>query len=267
MAGVEAGSSSVADISGLRLNSNRPDDVQISADADLISPGLLLATVTESGALYTTVANRLNDGREDDDKFSIVPEDELLDRVEDWLSEERLKAIETGLVYDEANPVLLLALPNVEIGYEEIVQTWASARSGKLWEWGGRIAFLQQWPAGKLSGYNASSTDDSSVRFVAIETGYDSDRSGPREKQLAELRGVQADYPEVETASIFEGGVLANRYSNNPNPRWPDAYVRAIEVPEDGDGRIPNAGVNSDGKAYVDDSRLGRHGVARRLVR
>ena len=231
-----------------------------------VTSEMLIATVDESGQWYTKVAKDLNAGRRSKkSKVQVVPEDELAGRAEAWLSDERLRAAEEGLHYLEDKPLIIMPLPNTPVSHEEVVNTWADARGGKLWQWGGRMAFLKQWPADQLSGYDQRQSEDP-VRFVAIETGYEADRQGDRDEQLRALKGVQARHPNVRSATIFEGGVLANRYSDETRPDWHDTYVRAIEVKPDSGGLFPHAYVSVDGGAFVDVSIVEGGDVSRRAV-
>ena len=231
-----------------------------------VTSEMLIATVDESGQWYTKVAKDLNAGRRSKkSKVQVVPEDELAGRAEAWLSDERLRAAEEGLHYLEDKPLIIMPLPNTPVSHEEVVNTWADARGGKLWQWGGRMAFLKQWPADQLSGYDQRQSEDP-VRFVAIETGYEADRQGDRDEQLRALKGVQARHPNVRSATIFEGGVLANRYSDETRPDWHDTYVRAIEVKPDSDGDFPGAYVRDGGEAVVVFSFVEYDYVSRRAV-
>ena len=226
---------------------------------------LLVATLDQSGAWYTKVATDLNEGRAKKQKVQIVPENELPGRAKAWLTNDRLKATEGGgLYYEEDSPLVVMALPNTPVSHEESVQTWANARNGRIWDWGGRLAFLKQWSADQLSGYDPSKAQEP-VRFVAIETGYEKLREGTGQDQLEVLERVQSRYPAVRSAAIFEGGVLANRYADEANPNWLHALVRAIELKPDSVGRFPYADV-SDGRANVGYSYGLSGAVSRRLV-
>lgn len=230
--------------------------------------GVLLATVEQSAYLYTEVTTELNKGREAAQKIQIVPEDELPGRAADWLTQSRFMATQTenGLYETPDSPLIVLALPNTPISRQETVRTWANARDGKLLHWGGRLAFLNQWPADALSGYDHDNANQL-VRFVVVETAYQRQRRGIYENQSFQLRKDQSDNPLITSATLFEGGVLARGVADVSFDTWEQTLVRDLGLKPNKDNRMPIAFLDHNGQAVVGQADWGYTGVSRRAVR
>lgn len=230
--------------------------------------GVLLATVEQSAYLYTEVTTELNKGRDAAQRIQVVPEDELPGRAADWLTHGRFTATqaENGLYETPDSPLIVLALPNTPISRQETVRTWANARDGKLLQWGGRLAFLKQWPADALSGYDHNQANQL-VRFVVIETAYQRQRRGVYENQSFQLRKDQFDNPLIASATLFEGGVLARRVADVSFDTWEQTIARDLGLKPNRDNRMPVAYLNHNGQAVVGQADWGYTGVSRRVVR
>lgn len=231
--------------------------------------GVLLATLDESAAWYTDIATELNGGRQKWQQFDVVPEDELADRANAWLTDERLKAstLYDGLVGNVDYPLMVLALPNTPISHEETVQTWADTRGGNLLRWSGRLAFLQQWSADELSGYDPRHSQEP-VRFVVVETAYHREGRGDREIQAYNMEHMQVAHPLIGSATMFEGAVLARRYANDGTFNiWEKTVARAVDLKPDRENRVPLAFVNHKGEVVVGSSGYGYTHAARRRIK
>lgn len=134
------------------------------------------------------------------------------------------------------------------------------------------VDFLAQWPADVLSGFDEETYEDignyklagtvyydpvidHAVRFVAIELAEDEPRLRSGSEELAALRGLQAQHPRLRSASLFEVGVLNQRFTtsfNYPNG-FNDTFARAVELEklvgecED----LPAAFIGEDGTARI----------------
>lgn len=136
------------------------------------------------------------------------------------------------------------------------------------------LDFLSQWSTYVLCGFDQAVYDDEdnyllagtphfdsrrdrAVRFVAIETAGEEPRLSSGSEELAALRGLQAEYPRVRSASLYEVGVLNQRYStgipfNYPNG-FNDTFARAVELGElvgEFDD-VPAAFIGEDGSAHI----------------
>lgn len=228
---------------------------------------LLLASVERSAAWYTEVTADLNKGRAADQQIQIVPENELADRADDWLTQGRYTATraENGLYVTDSNPLIVLALPNAPISHRETVNSWAKSRDGQLTRWSGRMAFLNHWSANELSGFDPSQADEP-VRFVVIETAYQENRRGNRENQVYQLRKNQLENPLLGSATLFEGGVLARQTSETSFDAWQQTVVRDIGLQPNHDNQVPLAFLDHNGQAIIGQSSWGYTHVARRKV-
>ena len=239
-----------------------------------VTAEMLIASMNQSGHWYIEATRDLNRDRPRRQQFPIVPQDELPARGKEWLEgdEQYVQAAKEALYYAAGKPLVLLALPydpDHPINHQEAIHTWTHARGGddSLYPLPDRVAWLQQWSALQIEG-RASKGAVKPIRFAIVETGYDGSRSGTGDEQLEGLQKIQARQPAVRSASIFEGGMLAHRYSDVIAPHWQDTYVRPVEV-ESRDDCVPCAVIDDVGgvgsvvvanvHAYTDD-------VSRRVV-
>jgi hypothetical protein len=231
-----------------------------------LSRELLVAGIDLSGSFYSKVAEDLNDAREEQARFEVVPKKELYERAADFLTDERIEAAQQSLAY-RGSPPLVLPKPNPAdgISHTEIIQAWANARYGRLNRWLGRQAFLENWSADELSGRDPS--DNEPVSFIIAEMYYDEEREGPYEEQLAGLRSVQADHSQVHSMSLFEGAILANLVKDLRRPDPHAANVYPIEL-NPTNKTLPWAEVNESGYADICEASIELEtDVSRRSVR
>ncbi|MEK7059710.1 MAG: hypothetical protein AAB971_03060, partial [Patescibacteria group bacterium] len=127
---------------------------------------------------------------------------------------------------------------------------------------------LRQWDPRLLCQFS-SEHPERPVRFVAMETGYDVNRVGPRLRdernfdpnkvvfQLEALDMVRKEHPYVWPADLFAGAVLASRWrSTNPEPETTGVidrktYVWDISLAPDDGGCIADDGWIPTGKIYA----------------
>lgn len=243
--------------------------------------GLLSSVEDQTAGLYTKIAEVINSGRPDDSKIVVVTVNQLVDTAEQWLAgdqKEIMSSINEGLYHTPDDPVVLLPVPHADLTHEEIVCAWDHAastitsensllRDERFWH------DLKKWNAHALSYFDAS-RQESPVRFVAIETGYDQTRVGPRLRdesnfdpnkvtfQLEEIWRLRKQYPYVRPVDLFAGAVLASRFAHITADKLPEDVNKktytwdVLLQPDDGgciadDGWLPTASINASGQAEV----------------
>ncbi len=226
----------------------------------------LLATAGAGAQLYVDVVEGINQKRSKKTRIPVFHPVEYVERAADWLSDNRASAA-SQLPVTEDRPRLLIPRLNRAITTEENVTAWAGASDSGLWSWPKRMEFLSNWTDNELSGFDPSIEDE--FTFEVLPTAYDEDREGTVADQKTALEALQADYPEINAASIFNGVVLARRYKGKPRV-WNDSYVRGITLEPakvDGYDYVPGAYVDRGGHASVDDSDVQPDNAARLRLR
>lgn len=228
----------------------------------------IVSTVWVGVSLFNGTVKDINKQRRGKNKIPVVSPGELLDKAGAWLTNTRVEAA-MQLPGDSNHPRLIIPRLSRPITHEEVMGSWQTAANGKLWDWSGRMEFLKNWTADELSGYDPEADDAS--RLVIVPTAYDEERRGTVAKQKANLEVLQADFPQLGVARIFDGAVIARRYKNglinHSNHNWQDTYVRAIDLEPtrvDARGYVPLANVSGGGVADVGASSV-QDGYAARL--
>ncbi|MDB5163754.1 MAG: hypothetical protein JWS12_372 [Candidatus Saccharibacteria bacterium] len=222
----------------------------------------LLASVEQGVGLYGGVIVNINAGRKVKNQIPIMKPSEYRERAEDWLTDSRLAAAKL-LPTSEDRPLLLIPRLTRAVTTEAIVDSWKSSADGKLWTWSDRMKFLSNWTADQLSGFDPELEGE--VPFIVLPTAYDQAREGTVKNQRDDVEVLQEAYPELDVATIFDGAVIARRYSGGRR-KWQDSYVRAVNLDPhtvDGFDVVPRARVYDDNHADIDGSAVGVSDAAR----
>lgn len=226
----------------------------------------LLASA-EADVLHTNrVFKIINDTRRKNKRFDIIPAGQQRERLEDQFTYKGLKAAGQLFTTHDRPLMVVPALPDAITAKELVTAINKSSKRG-IYAWAGRLPFLAKFPIDALTGYDEARAESGAMALV--ETGYDVTRRGTRDQQLRDLQAVQRETPAVETAPILTTATLGQRYAGQPDSRQ-DTYNREIEADPVRRGDfdyVVYAGVNVDGDASVDASRVQDRSVARRQVR
>jgi len=227
----------------------------------------LLDNVDEGAQLYIETIEGINQFRETKNHIRTLRVEDYRERSKDLLTNGMVSA--AGQLPATAKlPRLLIPRLNQPITREETVQAWKFAAGNKIWQWGDRMKFLNQFTANQLSGFDPAVQGQ--VEFEVVPTAEDTARKGNVEQQNDRLKALKKDFPELNVATIFSGAVLARRCLEQPRPSR-DSNVKAINLRpvkgRDGVKCVPYAFVSNHGGAEVGGNDVQTDNPARLLVR
>lgn len=186
----------------------------------------LLDTVEEGAELFNDTIREINSKRNKKQQIPISSPGLCREQAEDWLTDERIIAT-TALPETSQRQCMIFPQLRQPISVTEVIDSWSSASEYGSYSRSEFVKFLGKTASYKLSNYSPEQTDD--YRFAVIPTVYDTSREGSVAQQKDNFTTLQQDFPEIDTATLFDGSLLARKYKKQHQIRtWKDSYVRDI---------------------------------------
>ncbi len=204
------------------------------------------------------------------------PVDRFEQLAEEFLTRARLDAANEVLP-DAVGSGLVIARMNVPVTHEGIISLAIHATNkarGNPRRIDQNIDYLRLWDAYELSGYDPDYEGE--FPLAVISTKYDRAREGDHHRQLAGLKEVCADFPDVTigAATLGDGIILGHRdkiiINRRAGSNINETSVRMIESePHSFNGlvSVPFGEVVADGRAHLYESHLDDRDAARLLIR
>lgn len=204
---------------------------------------------------YRAVANALNRKRRPRERVVMLTNNVLETEFNSWLTDDKIKYVESAQEADPELSFTLVATPNVDASREEIVE--AAKEFGQTQPYPAHVPykFYAQYSDKELTGTFPENGSD--VMFSLIPDKPDEKLYGTVAEQKASLIKLQMTTPSLKVSSVLEGITLWNTLKAQNGDTLPAdesnfdrTFIRHFDLPAKwfgGWSRVPHSFVGGDG--------------------